>query len=157
MKLPAILFSFCALGLGGCAAVSEKAATVRETLATRGDEGRTKTVKAAPRLVYEGVRAAAGQMGYRFVRGGPAQGEFDAVSAVGQGEDVRSARQVAMKVKLRGTIDGATEITIRLTEIIEANASARGGMATETPLRDTPQYEVFFRRVEQALGAAKAE
>ena len=40
-----------------------------------------------------------------------------------------------------------------LTEIIEADSSNRAGQATETPLRDTPQYDVFFRRVGQALAA----
>lgn len=155
MKLPWICPVGVVLFFGGCASVAERP-TVREQI-TQRDETRTKTFAASPRLVYEGVRAAAGQMGYRFVRGGPAQGEFDAVSAIGQADGTRNSRQVAMKVRLRSSLDGGTEITIRLTEVIEMDSTGRGGMATETPLRDTPQYEVFFRRVEQALAAAKAE
>lgn len=144
----------CVVIFGGCAAIGERP-TVREQL-TQRDETRTKIFAAGPRLVYEGVRAAAGQMGYRFVRGGPAQGEFDAVSAIGQADGARQSRQVAMKVRLKPTLDGnGTEVSIRLTEVIEMDSGGRGGLATETPLRDTPQYEVFFRRVEQALGAAK--
>jgi hypothetical protein len=92
-------------------------------------------------------------MGYRFIRGGPAQGELEAISRVGSGETHGSARQLAMKVALEPTLDGkGTEVAIRLTEIIEADSSNRAGQATETPLRDTPQYDVFFRRVGRELG-----
>ena len=145
-----------ALLLTGCESISDATHTVREKMAR--EEPRTKTFSAQPRIVYEAVRSAAAQMGYRFVRGGPAQGEFDAVSAVGQGEANRSSRQVSMKARLHATLDRAgTEVTVSFTEIIEADSTNRGGQATEQPLRDTPQYEVFFRRVEQALAAANVK
>ena len=148
-----VLFSFT---LAGCESISDTTATVRAKIAPR-EEPRTKTINGQPRLVYEAVRAAAGQMGYRFVRGGPAQGEFDAVSAIGQGEANRSSRQVAMKARLSPTLDrNGTDLTVSFTEIVEPDSTNRGGQATEVPLRDTPQYEVFFRRVQQALGAATA-
>jgi hypothetical protein len=58
-----------------------------------------------------------------------------------------------MKVSLQPTLDGkGTGVAVRLTEILEADSSNRAGQATESPLRDTPQYDVFFRRVGQALG-----
>lgn len=139
------------VGLSGCESVSDAAAGVRGRLAPR-DEPRVSTVEAGPRLTYEAVRAAATQMGYRFVRGGPAQGEFDAVSSIAAGEREGSSRQLSLKARLRATLDGqGTEITLRITEIIEADTSKRAGLATETPLRDSPQYEVFFRRVKEAL------
>ena len=56
-----------------------------------------------------------------------------------------------MKVKLEPSAEGGTQLTVRITEILEADSSNRAGMATETPLRDTPQYDVFLRRVKQAL------
>jgi hypothetical protein len=142
------------VGFGaGCESMSDAAASMRSRLAPR-DEPRVQTVEAAPRVTYEAVRAAAAQMDYRFVRGGPAQGEFDAVSAIGAGEQGGSSRQLSLKVRLRATLDGkGTEITLRITEIIEADTSNRAGLATETPLRDSPQYEVFFRRVKDALGS----
>jgi hypothetical protein len=96
---------------------------------------------------------AAIDMGYRITRGGPAQGELEAISRVGSGETLRSARQLVMKVTLQPTLDGqGTNVSLRLTEIIEADSSNRAGQATETPLRDTAQHDVFFRRVGQALG-----
>ena len=144
------------LALAGCESVSTATSGVRERITPR-EEPRTRKFDAQPRLVYEAVRAAAGQMGYRFVRGGPAQGEFEAMSGVREGEAVGSSRQLTMKVTMRRTLDGTgTDMTLRITEIIEPDSSHRAGQATEAPLRDSPQYEVFFRRVEQALGAAKA-
>lgn len=144
-------------GLTGCESMSDAAAGMRTRLAPR-DEPRVHTFDAAPRLTYEAVRAAATQMGYRFVRGGPAQGEFDAVSGISAGEQGGSSRQLSLKARLRATLDGkGTEITLRITEIIEADTSTRAGLATETPLRDSPQYEVFFRRVKDALATGAKE
>jgi hypothetical protein len=117
------------------------------------DQPHVKTFAAAPRATYDAVRAAATDMGYRFVRGGPAQGEFEAIGGVRSGETISSARQIAMKVTLQPTLDGmGTEVAVRLREIIEADSSNRAGQATEAPLRDTPQYDVFFLRVERVLG-----
>lgn len=148
------LFSF---GFAGCESIADATTSVREKIVER-NEPRMKVVNAAPRLAYEAVRSATAQMGYRFVRGGPAQGEFDAVSGLGQTEIGRSSRQLSMKVRLHATLDGkGTEVSVQITEIIEADPSNRAGMATETPLRDTPQYGVFFRGVEQALAAAKPD
>ncbi len=139
------------LALAGCESLSETTTGVREKLAAR-EAGQTKIFSAPARTVYEAARTAAGQMGYRVVRGGAAQGEIDAVSGLGQGEANRSSRQVAMKVRLQGSeMAGGTEVTVRFTEIIEADSTNRAGHATESPLRGTPQYEVFFRTVQQAL------
>jgi hypothetical protein len=58
-----------------------------------------------------------------------------------------------MKVRLKPTLDAAgTEVALRLGEIVESDSSNRAGVATEAPLRDTPQHEVFFERVGQVLG-----
>jgi hypothetical protein len=132
--------------------VSDATTSVRERVSAR-DPVHAQTYAAEQRATYEAVRTAATQMGYRFLRGGPAQGEFEAVSAVGAGERMGSARQLAMKVKLERAPEGGTNVSVKITEIIEADSSNRAGQATQTPLRDTPQYDVFFRRVGEALGA----
>jgi hypothetical protein len=92
-------------------------------------------------------------MGYRFVRGGPAQGEFEGVSGLLEGGDNNgNARQTGIKIKLRATLDGTgTDLSVRFTEIIEQDSRSRLGMATETTMRDTPQYEILFRNIQQAL------
>lgn len=136
----------------GCEMVSDTASSVRERIAAR-DDYKVSTYAAEPRATYDAVRAAAADMGYKFVRGGPAQGQFEAISGLKSGETIGSARQITMKVALKPTLDGkGTEVTVRLREIIEADSSNRAGQATETPLRDTPQYDVFFRRVGTQLG-----
>ena len=61
-----------------------------------------------------------------------------------------------MKVRLHAALEGGTEVSVVLTEIIEADSSQRAGQGTSTPLIDTPQYEVFFRQVQQAIDAAKS-
>jgi hypothetical protein len=141
-----------AFAWGGCESVSDATSAVRERIAAR-EQPHVKTIVAQPRAAYDAVRAAATDMGYRFVRGGPAQGEFEAISGLRSGETIGSARQIAMKVALRPTLDGkGTEVSIWLKEIIETDSSNRAGQATETPLRDTPQYDVFFLRLERMLG-----
>ena len=141
------------LACAGCETAADFGQSVRGRMAER-EAPRVRVASAEPRPTYEAVRTAATQMGYRFLRGGPAQGEFEAVSAIGVGDAPGSSRQIGMKVKLQATLDGkGTRISVRLSEIIEADSSRRAGLATETPLRDTPQYEVFFQRVAKALGA----
>ena len=141
----------CVLALAGCESVSDATTSVREKLAAR-EAPKTRTFPADQRATYDAVKTAAAQMDYRFVRGGPAQGEFEAVSRVGAGERIGTSRQLAMKVKLEHALDGGTVVNVRITEILESDSSNRAGQATETPLRDTPQYEVFFERVGQVLG-----
>lgn len=140
------------LFVAGCDSLDDATMNLREKFAAR-DEPRTKTFTGSPRVAYEAVKAAANAMGYTFTHGGPAQGEFEAVSGVQPGETSGSSRQVAMKVRLHATLDGSsTEVSVRFTEILEADSSSRMGMATETTMRDTPLYEVFFRQVQEALG-----
>jgi len=151
----------CGLGVAvglagaGCESVSDATSAVRGRLAAR-EQPQVRPFAAAPRATYDAVRAAATDMGYRFVRGGPAQGEFEAISGLRSGETIGTARQISMKVALRPTLDGkGTDVSVWLKEIIEADSSNRAGQATETPLRDTPQYDVFFLRVERMLGVKR--
>lgn len=150
MFLVALLL--CGLAAAGCESLSEARDSVRERFAAR-NEPRTRTFSAPPRVVFDAVRTAAAQMGYRQTRGGPAQGEYEGISGVGAGERVGSSRQVGIKVTVRETLDGgSSEVGVRFTEILEDDSSNRMGMATESTMRDTPLYEIFFRNVELALG-----
>ncbi|PTX98993.1 hypothetical protein [Opitutus sp. ER46] len=153
MKLRFVLGLLVAcLVVSGCESVS----SVRERIAAR-NEPRRHTFSAPPRVVFDAVKQAATAMGYRMTRGGPAQGEFDGVTGVDIGESAGSSRQVTIRVRLKATLDETgTEASVRFTEIVESDSSNRMGMATETTMRDTPQYEVFFRKVQQALDARPA-
>lgn len=146
-----ILAAIMAVGfLAGCDSLSG----VRDKFTGR-DERRTHLYAADPRATYEAARKAAEQMGYRFLRGGPAQGELEAITAVATSDTMTSSRQISMNVTFNPTPDGGTEASLLLKEIIEGDSARRAGQATATVLRDTPQYEVFFRTVQQGLDAPK--
>ena len=157
MKLSQLSLTLIALtaslALSGCESLSDAATSVREKFSPQ-NETRTKTFSAPPRVVWEAVHQAAGVMGYRQTAGGAAQGSYEGISGVDQGEVARSSRQVGVKVRIHATLDGtSSEVSVRFTEILESDSSNRMGMATETTMRDTPLYEVFFRRVQEALGS----
>src|SRR5690606_12158563 len=125
---------------------------------TAREAPRVRSYPATQRATFDAVRTAATNMGYRVVRGGAAQGEFEAISGVGPGETHGSARQISMHVTLEPNLDRtATEVSLRLTEIIESDSSNRAGQATKSALRDTPLYDSFFRRVGEALGVSPEE
>ena len=50
-------------------------------------------------------------------------------------------------------MEGGTEVRLTLKEIIE-DSSEHLGMATTSPLRDTPLYEVFFHAIQANLANA---
>jgi hypothetical protein len=148
-----VLMVAAAFAFTGCDTLSDATSSVREKIAAR-DKPRVRTFNAPPRETYDALRQAAAKMGYRYVRGGPAQGQFEGVSEVGAGEFSGSSRQTSVKVRLHATLDGTgTDASVRFTEILERDSSNRMGMATENTMKDTPLYEVLFRNIQQALDA----
>ena len=146
--IPLIVILCGAALLAGCdSGVSDE---LHSVLGPR-EAPRARTFQADPKATYAAVKAAADEMGYRFVRGGPAEGELEALSGIGEGEDPGSSRQISMKVQLNPNGDSGTEVVVSLTEMIEEPTPNQPAMATQTPLRDTPLYEVFFRNVQTAL------
>jgi len=115
---------------------------------------KSRVFQADQRATYEAVKAATDEMGYKFEHGGPAEGRLEAMSPINRGDDPGSARQISMKVTLSPAAESGTEVEVSLVEVIEEDTANQPGMATETPLRDTPLYEVFFRNVQTALTAA---
>ena len=141
--------------LGQKHSVRRRGGHVAEKVAAR-EEPRVRDYAAPPRAVYEAIRAAAGQLGFRFLRGGAAQGEFDAVSGVGQGDVPNSARQISLKVRVHAAGESGSEVTVVLKEVVETDSANHAGRATETPLRDTPLYDSFLRAIQKALDAQKS-
>jgi len=148
--LPAIAVCVAAL-VAGCES-SDLGDSVRSALGPR-EAPRTRVFQADQRAAYEAARAAADAMGYHYVRGGPAQGELDELSSISGGDDPGSSRQISMKVRLGPDAEAGTAVTVSFNEILEAASVTQAGMATETPMRDTPLYEVFFRNLQNALQA----
>jgi hypothetical protein len=147
-NLTAIAACCAAALLAGCE--SDIPDSVKSALGPR-EEPRNRVFPADQKTTYEAALQAADQMGYRFVRGGPAEGELNELSAISTGDEVGSSRQVSMKVRLEPGPTAGTQVTVSFSEIIEADSNNQPGMATETPLRDTPQYDVFFRDLQRCL------
>lgn len=115
---------------------------------------RTQVFAADPRSTYAAAKAALKDMDFRFVRGGPAEGELEAISAIVPGELSDSVRQVTLKAEFHPISTGGTEVDVWMKDIVQENADSRTSPATEAPLRNTPLYEVFFRDIQQGLPAA---
>jgi|ERR1700689_1593964 hypothetical protein len=153
LKILSALAACAAAFLAGCDSGVED--TVRSALAPR-QAPRTRVFAGDPKAVYEAARAAADSMGYRYIRGGPAQGELEELSGISTGDTAGSSRQISMRVHLVSDVDGSTSVSVSFGEILEGDSANQPGIATETPMRDTPLYEVFFDKV-QALLLAPAK
>lgn len=151
MKTSPLIAVLCgALLLAGCdSGVSDE---LHSVLGPR-EAPKSRTYQADQRATYQAVKAAADAMGFRFVRGGPAEGKLEALSGISEGDDPGSSHQVSMKVDLSPAGEAGTVVEVSLTEMIEEPSPNTPAMATQTPLRDTPLYEVFFRNVQTALNA----
>ncbi len=149
MKAAALLL-LAVLGLcAGCDSITDATQSVRQHWEAR-NAGETRVYTGDRHAVYQAAKASAEKLGFRILRGGPAQGTFEAISGL-DSSTLHGSRQVRMSVALSDN-DAGTALTVKLSEIIEDNSLNRGaGTATETPLRDTPYYEVFFRQVKTLL------
>jgi len=154
--LASVLLVF-AVAFAGCEALSEAGDSIREKIAARDEPQVRNYPGVASRAVYEAARVATAEMDFRILSGGAAQGKLDAVSGVSSGDKPNSARQISLKVRLHATSDGGTEASVWLKEIIEADSANRAGTATETPLRDTPLYDTFFRNLQAAIDTLDAK
>ena len=145
------------LSLCGCESTSEFAETVRTRAFTPREEPRSQSFAAPQREVYEAVLRAAKDMDFRFVRGGPAEGSLEEISRIETDGSSGGSRQISLRAKLDPTVEGGTQVTAAFGEILEADSAHQAGVATETPLRDTSLYAVFFRGIQQQLiGQKKA-
>jgi hypothetical protein len=135
-----------------CGCNSDLQDEVRSALGPR-EKPRSQVFQADKKQAYEAAKAAVDEMSFRFVRGGPATGELEAMSDVTSGDEPNSSRQILMKVHLSPAGESGTEVQVSLIETLEADSSNGQGRATETPLMDTPLYNVFFRDVQNSLNA----
>ena len=90
-----------------------------------------------------------------MVRGSPAQGELEAVGAVGAGVDPGSSRQVVLRIRLAAA-EGGTVVRVRVAEVREEDSSRRAGYATEVPLPPGPRHEALLAELGRELEAQKS-
>lgn len=117
----------------------------------------TRTFQADPRTIYDAARASLAHMEFRVTGGGPAQGKIKAVSGLSNNDSPNTTRQISISVEITPSGDGGSEVSAELKEAIEEDSQNRQGFATETRLRDTPYYDVFFNGIAEALNAPKKD
>lgn len=147
---PTALAALClSLVLAGCE--SGLSDDVKSALGPR-EAPKTRVYQADQKAVYEAARKAVDEMEFHFEKGGPAEGTLEALSPIQGGDEPGSARQISMKVTLEPGPESGTQVEVSLTEILAADATNQPAMATQTPLRDTPLYDVFFKDIQAYLG-----
>jgi hypothetical protein len=152
MKSIPLAAACCALLLAGCE--STLSDDVRSALGPR-EAPRTRVYEADQKATYEAARKAVDDMEFKFQKGGPAEGKLEALSAISGGDEgAASARQISMKVSMEPGPESGTQVEVSLTEILEADPNSQQGMATQTPLKDTPLYDVFFKDIQRYLNEA---
>jgi hypothetical protein len=96
-------------------------------------------------------------MGYRMTGGGPAEGRLTAISEVAAGDWPGSSHQYTLQAEFHPTLDASgTDVSVRMTEVIESDSTNHQGQGTETPLKDTPLVESFFHGIQKNLGPTQA-
>jgi hypothetical protein len=152
MKIfPAAALCIVSAFIAGCD--STVGDSVQSALSPR-ESPRTRIFQADGKATYEAAKAAAEELGYHFVKGGPAQGELVEMSEVQTGDETTGSRQLSLKVTLTPADPSGTSVEASFEEILESSQNgAAPSLATETPLKDTPLYEVFFRNLGKDLAA----
>jgi hypothetical protein len=112
----------------------------------------TRIFQGTSRAVYDAAKASLAKMEFRVTKGGPAAGRIEAVSGLKSDESLRSTRQITMSIHISDLGDGTCEVSAVLKEAIEEDSVERQGFVTQSTLRDTPYYEVFFSGLGQVLG-----
>jgi hypothetical protein len=149
-----LLAAVCSI-LCGCESMESVGSTVKDRFS--GVPPKVRTVDGNPRQVYEAARQAMEGLGYEFTSGGPAQGRLEGLSRIGEGDNFRSSRQRSISIHLQDMDGGKVEVQVQMTEIVEEDSNRSTKPATETSLRDSPAFDIFFSELERCLPAAKAK
>lgn len=117
----------------------------------------THTFAADEASTFGAARQALKEMDFRFTHGGRHQGLMEAVSEIVPGEDPGSSQQYTLKADFQPSVDGkGTDVTVRMSQIVEEDSEHHRGQGVETPLRDTALYDTFFSAIDRHLALASA-
>jgi hypothetical protein len=153
MKLLALSAACCGLLLVGCD--SGLSDDVRSALGPR-ESPKSRVYQADQKATWAAAKATVEDMDFRIVKGGPNEGTLEALNHVERGDETGSARQISIKVTMQPGPESGTEVEVAMTEILQADADNPANLATATPLRDTPLYDVFFKGIQARLGPPPA-
>jgi len=135
--------------LGGCSSLESAKDSVHERWAARY-EGRNKAFAADQKQAYAAAQYAAKQLGLRVTHGGANQGTLQAVSSLESDSSLRGSRQVALKLRITREGEGVS-VNLLLTEIVADDSNRATAMGMESPMKDSPLYELFFGHMGQFL------
>jgi hypothetical protein len=148
MKPTLFLFSLLCLVLSGCDSVSEQ---IRAPFVA--PQPKSHVFAADERATYAAARAALGELGFGYVRGGPAQGMIEALSGVQTGGEgsMTGGRQLQVEAHFSSAADGGTQVDVVMHELVQGDLNQNPGMGTSTWLPDSPVYEEFFNAIGRHL------
>lgn len=147
--LPLCLAGASLLLCAGCESVrSDIREGVREKFA--GPQYREREFAGDARATFDAARRAVAAMGFRIERAGAAQGRIEAFGGLQSGQDLAASRQVRLQVEISPYGD-ESRVRARFTEVLEDTFDRGPGHATENGLKDSPLYEVLFRRIDEGL------
>ena len=138
--------------LAGCHSVSEQ---IRAPFVA--PQPKSQVFAADERTTYAAARAALGELGFGYMRGGPAQGVIEALSAVqtgGNDASLASARQLQIEAHFSPAADGGTQVDVVMHELEQSDLNQNPGMGTSVWLNDSPVYEEFFNAIGRHLTTA---
>jgi len=122
-----------------------------------GAPARVQTFPAEPKATFAAAKTALDQMGYRMTGGGPAEGRLTAISEISAGDWPGSSHQFTLRAEFHPALDASgTEVSVRMTEVVESDSANHQGQGTEAPLQDTPLVEAFFHAIQKNLGPVQA-
>jgi hypothetical protein len=150
-RWPLLLGAAIASLLAGCASIHSVRESVRERFV--GTPPRVRTVQGDEKQVFAAARRALAKLGFQFERGGPAQGELEAISGIGTGDDFHSSRQRTITIHLLPGAEGHVEVEVWMKEIVESDFDRATSPATEAPLRDPAAFDAFFDALQEELQA----
>ena len=142
------VLALAALTMVACSAPGEKYGRMGPAPET------TRTFQSDPHSVYDAALVSLAKMEFRVIKGGPAQGKIEAVSGLAKRDNLQGSRQISISIQI-SALGNESEISAVLKEIIEEDSNDRPGFATQSKLRDTPYYDVFFNGVTEALANPK--
>lgn len=144
-----LLFScgLLSLLLAGCESFGE-----RVTEKFRPVPPRAETFAVDEKGAYAAARTALTELAFTITGSSAARGKIEAAGPIGAGDTIKGSRQITASISIVPLIDGGTSVEISLLEVIQDDFDRGASMGTQTPLRDTPLYDVFFRKMRQSLG-----
>lgn len=117
---------------------------------------KTHVIAVERRAAYAITLQALKVLNFRYVRGGPAQGELEAISNIYKDNYGSGARQTSVVIHFAAADDNnATTTVSALFTDIEEDSYQPHGLSTAKPLSESGYYTALFDEIDRQLQAPK--